>query len=74
MFVRVLNTTLTQREPVVVLINGLETECTTYVVVDKKLFIPPSSDYMGLLIEGATEHQLPRLYLEMLSRVPTQND
>ena len=59
-----------KREPVVVLINGMETECTTYVVVDKKPFIPPSSEYVGLIIDGAREHQLPATYVEMLNKVP----
>ncbi len=60
-----------RRERVIVLQDDKEISCVAYTVVDKKSFIPPSEKYLGLLLQGASEHHLPADYIAELRSTPT---
>lgn len=59
-----------KRQSVVVLCDGVDVVCVTYVVVDKNEFIPPNLEYLGILIAGAIEHDLPTDYVAELKKTP----
>lgn len=46
----------------------------TYDVVTKEGFIPPSRDYLNLILKGADECHLPLAYIEVLRRIKVADE
>lgn len=60
-----------QREEVDILLpDGSTQRAFVYIATDTGRRYRPSREYLGFLIEGAEEHNLPPEYVERLRRVP----